>query len=178
MAMRLERPNMPATFFLSRAALTLALAALLAACETPASYGPRDQRQGTGYTDQQLAKNRYRITFTGNAATERETVENYLLLRASEVTLQAGYPFFLFDTRDTQAKTTYNSTLDAWPAWRGRGWYRHNWDWGGEVSARPITSYQAVAEIVLLTAEQAKSEPRALEAQDVLSRIRPTPPQP
>ncbi len=171
----------PATSFLSRAALALFVAGLLAACESPAPYGPRDAQQTTGYTDQQLAANRYRITFTGNAATKRETVENYLLLRAAEVTVRAGYPFFLFDTRDTQTKTTYlTSSLDAWPAWRGRGWYHHSWAWEGDVSTRPITSYEAYAEIVLLTAEQAKSEPRALQAQDVLGHIEPLahPPQP
>ncbi|MDR3527254.1 MAG: hypothetical protein P4L57_08220 [Rhizomicrobium sp.] len=172
-----ERPALAATSFLSQALL---LAVLLAACETPAPYAPRDQRQGTGYSDQQLAANRYRITFTGNAATRRETVENYLLLRAAEVTLQAGYPYFLFDTRDTEAKTSYQtSSLDAWPAWRGRGWYHHSWAWEDEVS-RPITAYEAYAEIVLLSADAAKNEPRALRAQDVVGHIEPIahPPQP
>lgn len=157
-------------------ALAAVTAVVLTACQAPASYAPRDQRSGSGYTDQQLANNRYRVTFTGNSSTRRETVENYLLLRAAEVTLQAGYPSFMFDTRDTEAKTTYHSTtLDAWPAWRGRRWYRHNWAWDNDVTTQAVTAYEAYAEIVLLTGKQAADEPRALAAQDVISRIVPPP---
>jgi len=159
-------------------------ALVLAACQSPAPYSPRDTPSGTGYTDQQLTANRYRITFTGNSATRRETVENYLLLRAAEVTLKADYRYFLFDTRDTKTETTYHSDFVGWPGWRGRGgWYWHNWPgWGGngEVTTRPSTAYEAFAEIVLLTDEQAKNEPRAVPAADVLDHIGPMarPPQP
>lgn len=173
MAVLLVRPGFAPASFLRRVGAVVVAAVVLTACQSPAGYGPRDPKSGTGYTDQQLATNRYRVTFTGNASTPRESVENYLLFRAAEVTAQAGYPFFIFDTRDTETKTTYQSSLDAWPGWRGRGWYRHSWAWDGEVSARPITSYEAFAEIVLLTNEQAKNEPRALGAQDVIHRIGP-----
>src|SRR6201996_6019137 len=89
----------------------------LAACATPAPYAPRGPGQATGYTDRQLSDNRWRVTFTGNSVTPRETVENDLLLRAAEVTLAAGGTHFVFDTRDTRAKTRY----DAIPA--GPGFY-------------------------------------------------------
>jgi hypothetical protein len=154
----------------------LALAFGLAACETPATYHPRDARSETGYMDEQLAANRFRVTFTGNAATRRETVENYLLLRSAEVTLKAGYRWFVFDTRDTEAQTTYHSDFVGMPGWRGRYW--HSWPYGGfgvgaDVTARPVTSYEAYAEIVLLSDDQAKSEPRAVRAQDVLDHVGP-----
>jgi hypothetical protein len=42
-----------------------------------------------------------------------------------------------------------------------------------DVTTRPITRYEAYAEIVLLTDEQAKNEPRAIRAQDVLDHIGP-----
>src|SRR5689334_12354315 len=79
----------------------LGLTALLglSACETPAPFQPRDEHHSTGYTDLRLGPNRYRVTYVGNASTPRETVENYLLLRAAQVTLQSGYKFFVFDTR-------------------------------------------------------------------------------
>jgi hypothetical protein len=149
-----------------------ALAALLVlgGCESPAAYQPRTADNGTGYADLQIASTRYRVSFTGNAATKREMVENYLLLRAAEVTRQAGYAAFLFDTRDTKASTTYRTEFTGWPGWRGRGWYWHNW---GEESAYPVTRYEAYAEIVLLSEDQAKAEPRALKAQEVIDRIGP-----
>ena len=92
----------------------------LAACATePAPYGPKTEDSSTGYTDQQIASNRYRVTYVGNSFTSRETVENYLLLRSAEVTLKGGYEYFLFDTRDTKAKTTYYSSFAGWPGWGG-----------------------------------------------------------
>jgi hypothetical protein len=160
-----------------RLSAVAAAALLLAACETPATYHPRDAQSGTGYTDEQLASNRYRVTFTGNAATRRDTVENYLLLRSAEVTLKAGYHWFVFDTRDTEAQTIYHSDFMGWPGWPGYGWYWHSWPyggWDGDMTSRPITTYEAYAEIVLLTDAQAKDEPRAIKAQDVLDHIGPS----
>lgn len=160
----------------------------LAGCATgPAPYGPKTGDSTTGYTDQQLTTNRYRVTFTGNSQTDRQTVENYLLLRSAEVTLGAGFDYFLFDTRNTKSKTTYLSSFSGWPGWGGYGWYWHNWAWGPpygpgpygmDATSRPITRYQAYAEIVLLTDTQAKSEPRAINANEIIAHLRPPPPPP
>src|SRR5215468_8007948 len=102
----------------------LALAAgLVAACMGPTPYQPRLEGQPTGYTDRALTQNRYRVTFTGNSATPRETVESYLLLRAAEVTRAAGYTNFMFDTRNTQANHSYQTVPygPPGPYWGG-GW--------------------------------------------------------
>ncbi len=170
-----------------RSLAVLATAALLGltGCVTaPAPYAPKTEGSRTGYTDQQLTTNRYRVTFTGNSVTDRETVENYLLLRAAEVTLQAGYGWFVFDTRNTKAKTTYMSSFSGWPGWGGYGWYYHSWAWGPygpgsfdmDMTSRPITRYHAYAEIVLLTPEQAHAEPRAINARQIVAHLRPRPP--
>ncbi|MGA7673488.1 MAG: hypothetical protein WCA78_00405 [Rhizomicrobium sp.] len=162
---------------MTRTLLTLAAAALvLAGCETAATYQPSKEPGAVGYSDEQLAGNRYRVTFTGNSATRRETVEDYLLLRSAEVTLKAGYRYFLFDTRDTKTKTTYHSDFAGWPGWPGRGWYWHSWPYGppgADMDSFPVTRYEAYAEIVLLSDDQAKSEPRAVNAQEVLDHIGP-----
>ncbi|GAA0553437.1 hypothetical protein FHS83_001613 [Rhizomicrobium palustre] len=162
----------------ARVSVAVGACLILAACQTPATYHPRDPQSGTGYTDEQLAANRYRVTFTGNSSTRREVVENYLLLRAAEVTLKAGYHWFIFDTRDTQAQTTYRSDFVGWPGWRGYGRYWHSWSgWGvgagTDITTRPITSYEAFAEIVLLNQPEAMREPRAIKAEDVLEHIGP-----
>lgn len=154
--------------------LSLAAAAgtLLMGCETAATYHPRTDANGTGYSDEQLTGNRYRVSFTGNTATRRETVENFLLLHAAEVTLKAGYRFFLCDTRDTTAKTTYHSDFLGWSGWRGYGWYWHNWPFEPiGVDSRAVTRYEAYAEIVLLTEGQAKTEPRAINASEVMDHL-------
>ena len=165
------------------AARALAFAALagLAACTTgPAPYAPKTAESSTGYTDQELTSNRFRVTFTGNSTTDRQTVEDYLLLRSAEVTLHAGYAWFMFDTRNTKAKTTYMSSFAGWPGWGGYGWYWHSWDWGPphdmDMTSRPITRYEAYSEIVLLTGAQAKAEPRAINAQEIIQHLRPPAP--
>ena len=139
--------------------------------------------------------NRYRVTFTGNSATEREDVENYLLRRAAEVTLAAGYTHFVFDQRDTEAQTVlsrglHRSLISAIRSIGPRAWYWSSWPYygypyGGGLGRpygygfgygggiRPVTSYSAYAEIVMLTTEQTAGNPDALDAQFLIQRLVP-----
>ncbi|HJS45266.1 MAG TPA: hypothetical protein VJ753_02585 [Rhizomicrobium sp.] len=151
---------------------------LLAGCMTPSPYAPRLEGQQTGYTDRAITQNRYRVTFTGNTATPRETVESYLLLRAAEVTRAAGFTNFVFDTRNTRANTSYQTVpYGPDPFWgRPRGFgYWGGWGFPYEPMYDVVvrTNFDAYAEIVLLTPEQAGKEPRALNAAEVISRIGP-----
>lgn len=162
-------------------AVPLALAAgLLMGCMQPTPYQPRLEGQATGYTDRALTQNRYRVTFTGNTATPRETVESYLLLRAAEVTRAAGYTHFVFDTRNTRANTSvqtvpYMPPPD--PFWGRRSYFGYwgGWGWPYEPAQDIVvrTNFQAYAEIVLLTADQAAKEPRAINAAEVIAHIGP-----
>lgn len=159
----------------------IALIAGLAACTTGPTYKPAEGPRGTGYTDQRLGENRYRVTFQGNSSTRRETVENFLLLRAAEVTRDAGFAYFTFDQRDTEAKTSYYSNFAGYPGFgfhHGFGWYRHSWlydpwdpFWAG--NAYPTTRYEAYAEIIMLTPAQGRADPHALNAADVIARLGP-----
>lgn len=186
-------------------ATAFAVALLLSACMTPTPYAPRAEGQTTGYTDRSLAQNRYRVTFTGNSATPRETVESYLLLRAAEVARAAGYDHFVFDTRNTNVSTRFQTTPGfgapfGYGGYSGYGGYgrRSGFSFGtgfgfgsggygsgfgsgvgfgyntGDVSTR--TNYEAYAEIVLLTPEQATQETRALRASDVIEHLGPQTP--
>ena len=174
--------------------LSLTLAAgLLAGCMSPSPYAPRLEGQRTGYTDRALTQTRYRVTFTGNTITPRETVESFLLLRAAEVTRAAGHTNFVFDTRNTRTNTSVQTIPygpPAYPFWGGYGhrgfgyWggYGHRGFgyWGGwgfayepAVDVVVRTNFEAYAEIVLLTPEQAAKEPRSLNAAEVIARIGP-----
>jgi hypothetical protein len=157
---------------------------VLAGCVSPSRYEPAEGRNTSGYSDQRLAENRYRVSFTGNSATRRETVENFLLLRAAEVTREAGYSWFVFDDRDTEAKTTYHTDFVGYPGWGpqwGRfGWYWRTWPydpwdpyWGRSQVVRPSTRYEAYAEIVLLSPDAAKKDSHAMNASDVIARLGP-----
>jgi len=162
-----------------RAKILAAMAGLallgLAGCETASTYQAQTSPDSFGYADKQLAENRYRVSYRGNSATPREQVEDYLLRRSAEVTLKAGYTWFLFDARDTKAKTRYYTDFVGWPGWRGYGWYYHSWAFDEPAETWAVTHYNAYAEIVLLKDDQAKSEPRALKAQDVLDHLGPLP---
>lgn len=158
------------------ARLATAAALGLGGCVSPSAYAPQTSPRSEGYADKQLASNRFRVSFHGNSATSREQVEDYLLRRAAEVTLKAGYSWFAFEHRDTRAKTRYYTDFQGWPGWGGYGWYWRSWDWDwGTAESRPVTDYSAYAEIVLLTDDQARNEPRALKALDVLAHLAPQP---
>jgi hypothetical protein len=148
----------------------------LTGCEHPASFAPLEGHS-TGYTDERLGATRWRVTFIGNSVTNRRTVEDYLLLRAAQVTQQSGYRWFVFDTRDTQAHTAYHTDFEGWPGgfYRPFGWYWHDWDYADTYST---TRYEAYAEIVLLTPLQARNEPRAVDANDIIAHLMPPPPPP
>jgi hypothetical protein len=184
-------PSFSYAGLLSRALPFTLAAALLAGCATPTPYAPRTEGARTGYTDRALTQTRYRVTFTGNAVTPRETVESFLLLRAAEVTRAAGYGSFVFDTRNTKANHTVTAIPEG-PGFYGRsgfgGWGRRGgfgyWGgfggWGGygfgydpAVDVVVRTNYQAYAEVVMLTPEQAAKDPRALNAADVIAHIGP-----
>lgn len=170
---------MPKSANILKAAAASLLLLALSACVQPAPFAPRGAGQQTGYTDRQLAQNRWRVTFTGNSATPREQVEDFLLLRAAQVTLAAGAGHFLFDSRDTQAKTNVTSFADPDPAWGwGRGLrFRPGFGYGAfgpDVDIVTTTSFQAYAEIVILTDDQAAHEPRAVDAKAVIAHVTPS----
>jgi len=80
----------------------------LFACVSSTPYGPAN-RSGFGYADQRIDSSRYRVTFRGNAATRRETVENFLLYRSAELTVQNGFDYFVVVENDTEARSYFTS---------------------------------------------------------------------
>src|SRR5260370_36122999 len=77
---------------------------------SPTPYQPADSSAANGYTVQKIESNRYRISFNGNSATSRQTVERYLIYLASQVTLQNGDDYFVMLDRNTDKSTSYQTT--------------------------------------------------------------------
>ena len=193
-----ERSGRPAKRVVAGVALGLVLVAL-SACQTGPVYQPRGPNGVVGYTDEQLTPNRYRVTFTGSTGTKREQVEDYLLRRAAEVTLQSGYTHFRFDTRDTRERTYYRTTFGSYSGfdWRygpgfgprsrfglGLGFgprpfywssFAFNDPWYSD-QIIPVTRFSAYSEIVTLDSDQAVRDPDAIAARDILARLVPPPP--
>ncbi len=180
-------------------AAVLAGATVLSACVGPTPYRPAMGRGAdrTGFTDQQIERDRFRVTFSGNSYTSRETVERYLLFRAAELTLQTGNDYFVMADRDTDKQTrTYTSPggfgggyggfsgFGYWgPSWRyyGRGFGWRGWNpyfgdpfWDRGVDIRTVEQYEAMAEIVVGKGRKPANNLRAFDARDVVDRLGPT----
>lgn len=89
------------------AAVGMALA--LAACgTTPTPYAPVGGGSSYGYSDQRLDANTWRVTFAGNAATPRTTVDDYLLYRAAEISTTEGASSFVVIKETMERDLTYH----------------------------------------------------------------------
>lgn len=181
----------------------IALAAGLAACATATPYQPavRGSAVSGGFSDVRVADNRFRVTFSGNTVTPRETVERYLLFRAAELTTQAGFNWFEIADKqvDRDQRTYIDPTfgpyggfgpygygyggLGYWrPAWRfygagyggwgGWGPYRDPF-WGG-MDVRTVTRFEATADILLHKDTAPTDNPRAFDARQVMANLGPT----
>lgn len=169
--------------------LTIGGAALLmAACVTSTPYAPAASERGFGFSEQQIEDGRYRITFRGNSSTSRETVENSLLFRAAELTVQGGYDYFVVVEKDTETRTSYTST-SPYPAFYGRygygypfhrsryafPYYAYGFGWGYPYDSysREITRYSAIAFVAMHHGEKPEDNSRAFSAREVIKNLGP-----
>jgi hypothetical protein len=144
--------------------LTLLASAWLAGCASPTPY--QAAAGGFGYAEQQLESTRYRVTFAGNSVTPRDTVQNYLLYRAAELTLEHHHDYFTVVNQDLERSTAYQGT-----GFDHFGYRR----WGGfgpsDYSAYPIDSYTAFADVVMGDGAKPASDVKSYDARDVMRRL-------
>jgi len=177
---------------IAAAALALGAASVLASCATPTPYQPAtgSGQARTGYWDEQIESDRFRVTFAGNSLTSRETVERFLLYRAAQLTVERGFDHFILSDRDTEKKTrTYvdrplsSGPWGYWgPSWR---YYNPRWGWRAwspwydrpfwdrEVDVRTVDRYEASAEIVVGRGPKPQNV-RAFSAREVLDNLGPS----
>lgn len=162
---------------------TLALVLALAACAGQTPYQPRGSEGG--YSEQQVEANRFRVTFAGNTATPREVVENYLLYRAAELTVEQGYDWFDMAGRNTRENTqtvTYTDPPTGYyvPVTRyyGPGDYRTYLVWqpmfGGSVERNTYQRFTASGEILLHHGQKPADDTLAFDARQVMANLGPT----
>lgn len=162
----------------------------LGGCTTATPYQPAlsDKPSATGYSSQPLSDDQFRVSFAGNSMTSRETVENYLLYRAAELSREQGYDGFILIERETERDVdTRVSSFGAgrysyWgPSWRyrraGFGW--SYWDpyygdpfFNDNIDVRTVDSYEAFAVIKMYRGT--RSDDRAFQADEVLRNLGPT----
>lgn len=98
-------------------------ALLVVGCATPYQSNRNLGLTGLtgGYSDMLIAENTYRVTIRGNGYTSATTLDEYLLRRAGELTIENGFNYFVIlnknaDTRtvtvDQPSRTTSTATID------------------------------------------------------------------
>ncbi len=168
------------------AAIVILALTALAACATSTPYGPAPEGGGYGFSEQQIETDRYRVTFSGNSSTTRETVENFLLYRAAELTVEHGFDYFTMLESDTEEKTTYSAT-SYYPAFYGRysyaagprrayyhfPYYAYGFGWGYpyESYTREINRYTAIAFIKMHKGEKPEGDPHVFDAREVIANL-------
>lgn len=155
-----------------RSSLAL-LAGVLAACATATPYQP--VTEGFGYSEQKLESNRYRVTFAGNQRTPQETVENYVIYRAAELTLEHGYDWFALSDRTTSTEREEQSAMVI--SIGGFGWgrhYGHGFGIAQPVGSGNSTRYQGTIEVLMRKGKKPADDANAFNAGEIRENLDPT----
>ena len=130
-------------------------------------------RRRVGYSEQRIENNRFWVTFAGNDCTKADTVQQYLLYRAAELTLDYGYDYFTMVDRNLDRSTRYSgsSSTSGIP-----GYITEDGDYVGGLSsssysADPIDRYTAYADMVMFKGQKPASDIHAYDAQRAASVV-------
>lgn len=173
------------------------IAALVISCSQATPYQPESASSAVrgGYSQQQIASDRFRVRFHGNEVTSRETVEAYLLYRAAELTLERGGDWFTIIDRETEHTIMRERRIDPlYRPWYGPGYghwlpywnYRLRdgkwlyWDpwhadqfWADGLDWREVEEFEAIADIRIGRKPLPPGDPRAYDARQVIADIGP-----
>lgn len=147
------------------------LSAALAACATVTPYQPL--RDGYGYAEQKIEGARYRVSYAGNDLTPRQTVENYLLYRAAELTLEQGHDYFIMVSPSTEAQTRYTQDINAFGSFGRYGWYPRSYLGAGIGTSIPSTEYEAQAYVLMRSGKKPARDAGAFDAREVKQNLEP-----
>jgi hypothetical protein len=155
-------------------------ALVVAACATP--YQSRGVRGG--YSEARLDATTYRVTFKGNAYTNRESVENYLHYRCAEVTLEAGFDYFvLLDANEEERHGSYTTPSEVNSYTTGSATYVGGGTAYGQATTTTTvhpgqtytwTKHGATALIKVFHGQKPQDAKRAYDAREVVQYLRPS----
>jgi hypothetical protein len=146
---------------------------LVAGCASaPTPY--QAAQGGFGYSEQQIEENRYRVSFAGNSATTRQTVEDYLLYRAAELTVQTGHDWFQVVDRNTaQGYSGYGGSPEMGVGVGSGGNFGVGLSFPVLGGGGGSGGYTATMDVVVREGEKAQEDPTAYDAFSVVSRLQP-----
>lgn len=152
----------------------------LAGCVTATPYRKAVHQHDYGYQEFKIEENRYRLSFSGNSETPRQIVENYLLYRAAELTLEQGKDYFVIVNSGTDKNTEHQSTVVGAPALalgyghhHGRG--RHqSFGFGFNIINATFNDYQAYGTVLLQSGTKSPTDVHAYNAKEVVTNLGPS----
>ena len=161
---------------------------ILISCTTISPYHPSDKVGDTGYSETKFDDTHFRVSFDGNSSTTRHEVEDYLLFRSAEITLDNGYDYFVVSEQDTEVHIDYMTEYQG-PAYYGRfvhlypdqyigfPYYAYGFDWSHPYRSdvKEIRKYSAIAYITLFKGNVPADQPKALDAQAIIESLGPIP---
>jgi hypothetical protein len=168
----------------ARRGLALGFASLmmsLAGCSTPTPFQPADSTGNNGYTVTQVEVNRFRIAFTGNDVTPRQTVDIDLLYLAAQVTLKNHADWFELGKLSTDKTTAFPTYPGGFGPFGGPvafgGWgggYPGAWGGGLETDFNsPQNIWLEAADIVIHHGKKPDKDSAAYDAHDVAAHLAP-----
>lgn len=140
--------------------LTTALAvAAVGASANSTTYQPATQSgDRSGYAETQLDANRVRVSFTGDAGTDRESVEMNLMYRAAETTMQRGFDYFVVVSSSVEAEKDYVPLGPPRPPIAPRRY-------------KEATRYKAVSDIIMHKGTKPADNPSAYDAKTIQTNL-------
>jgi len=152
------------------AAVAIVTLALGACALQPTPYKAKGDTR-YGYSEQRLEADRYRVRFAGNDVTERDTVQNYLLFRAAELTLANGFTYFrMLDEQVDEIEDDETVVVSG-----GHGIYSYPLIFGTRISTvKGSTRFEAGAQFKMLKSRPEKDDAYVFDAREVKRNIGPT----
>jgi hypothetical protein len=159
----------------------------LSACATSTVYGPAQTARGDGFIEQQIEANRYMLTVRGNFVTSRDRVEQMMLFRAAELTLNNGFDYFVLAERKTDASRRLDPVggprLGFGWSWYSSRWGWRWWDdpiWADPPSYREVSRFEASADVAMFRGAKPEGNANAYDARAIkenLAAVAAPPPQ-
>ncbi|MEM6900175.1 MAG: hypothetical protein AAF583_10430 [Pseudomonadota bacterium] len=157
-----------------------AAAAILAACVSATPYQPATGGINSyGFGETKIESGKYRVTFRGNSSTDLATVENYILLRAAELSVADGFGHFTILDDSESGRRSFNSTSTGFGGGFGGvgGFGTFNRGFGGFGTASTRTrerkSFDVAALVQAFEGTKAEDDVMAFNAQEVIDNLGP-----
>lgn len=155
----------------------LAIASGVSGCATPTSYHP--QTDGIGYSNKQISKDQYWISYTANSFTKKQTLKEYLLYRAAQLTLETDHKSFVVINGDP-APSDFPDYIENERKYYRHHDFQHHHLWFGDgissdefsaVPSRTLTRNAAAIMIRVFSGAEPPEEGRVYIAREVIELL-------